>query len=576
MSTAFQKFKIKSTLEYTADHFELSFTGSEPFRNKTTTDTVTLTIGFLDSFNVPQTIISLDGGFTDEFQITLTPKSITGVKNGRDQGFNALDKKFNKRYYRFPQVPPPVPPPVLDSFGHVIPPIPFVTGQFKASQIAAEAAAHAGLSLSWGCPDYQILSTFFASGRVIDTIRKLVRPFTFVAPFQADIFIEGNVLVIRPRLGLNPAPNYTITMANMKRESATFRVRKTQRYGLVTLIGSANALNQTGNVFVEGQIVLVDTQESFSSDGELLSRVVTTSTYSTPSKNLLEMIKETYTQASEGGGGGVFLTRRDTTENDWEPVLIDTAGPVTQKKHIAQSVQSEGFDDNGNWTTLERTETGYAYDGNGFELGETTVVSKLDQNANPPQLVPDSMTIKTMRDIATLITEQTTEVYQFTNEATSQFSGTFQSSITRPVLVSRDTQQQAGTRPGGPGRARPLTVGNDGGQQAEVSLLISTDPFSVDVQESVPDLTRAQCITILQQFQQASYVWQYEAIFQGVNMPWIQRGQYLQITGILAEDGTTPIVLPTMLVLEVEDDYDESVQHAKSVANIRCIGWSTT
>jgi hypothetical protein len=225
---------------------------------------------------------------------------------------------------------------------------------------------------------------------------------------------------------------------------------------------------------------------------------------------------------------------------------------------------------------LERTVTGYSYDGNGFELGETTVVSKLDQNANPPQLVDDSMTIKTMRDTATLITEQTTEVYQFTNEATSQFSGTFQSSITRPVLVSRDTQQQAGTRPGGPGRARPLTVGNDGGQQAEVSLLISTDPFSVDVQESVPDLTRAQCITILQQFQQASFVWQYEAIFQGVNMPWIQRGQYLQIAGILAEDGTTPIVLPTMLVLEVEDDYDESIQHAKSVANIRCIGWSTT
>jgi hypothetical protein len=575
MTTSFDKFKIRSTLEYTADHFTLSFTGSEPFRTKTVTDTVTLTIGFLDNLNAPQTIISLDDGFTDEFEITITPNKISGVKNGRDKGAAALDGKFNKRYYRYPQVPPPTPQPEFDSFGHLIPPVPFVVGQFNASQIATEAAAHAGLGLAWGCPDYQLQSTFFASGRVIDTIRKLVRPFTFVAPFQTDIFVEGNSLVIRPRRGLNPAPDYTISMTDMKRESATLRVRKTQKYGLVTMLGMANALNQTGNVFVEGQLVLVDTQESFAPDGTLMSRVVTTSTYSTPSKNLLEMIKETYTQASDGGGGGVFLTRRDTTENQWEPVLIDTAGPVTQKKHISQSVQSEGFDDNGNWTTLERTETGYAYDGNGFELGETTIVSVLDQEANPPQLVPTSMTIKTMRDVATLITEETTEVYQFTNEATSQFGGTFQSSITRPVLVSRDTQQQAGTRPGGPGRARPLTVGNDVGQQTALSLLVSTDPFSVDVQESVPDLNRAQCLTILSQFQTASYVWQYEAVFQGVNMPWIQRGQYLKIEGITAEDGSA-ITLPSMLVLEVEADYDESSQKAKSVASIRCIGWSTT
>jgi len=574
MSTSFLKFTISSTLEYSADHFTLAFTGSEPFRTKTKTDTVDITIGLLDSGNNPVTITFLDSGPVDEFEITITPNAISGNKRGRDQAAFALDRKFLKRYYRSPNTIP-VEPPKFDSFFTPIPPIPATVGVFNASFIAKEAAAAAGLKLNWGIPDYQIQENFFASGRAIDTIRKLVAPWQLVAPFQADVYVVGNVLTIKQRRGLNPLPDYTISMADMKRETAVLRVRKTQKYGLITLTGAANALQKQFGVFVEGQKTLVDTQEAFDPTGLLLSRVITTSTYATPSNVLLDQIKETYTNSPDAPG--VFLTRRDTTTNDWEVVAIDTRGPITQKKHISQTVVSEGFDDNNNWQTLETSETGYSYDGNGFETGETTVVKKLDTSVTPSVMSPDSMTIKTMRDVATLIVEQVTEVYGYTNEATSAFGGgTFTSSIRRPFLQTRDTQQQSGTRPGGPGRAQPFNIGDTGGAQMQTTKLLSTDPNAVDVQANVFDLTVLQVRQVLAQYQAASFIWEYEAIFTGVNMPWIQRGQYLKIENIPSEVDGTFIDVPTMLVLEANAEYDESTGQPKSTVQIRCFGWSTT
>src|SRR5512143_3849836 len=115
MSTSFLKFTINSTLEYSADHFALAFTGSEPFRNKTKTDVVTITIGLL-SGTTPLTITFLENGPVDEFEIHITPKGISGTKHGRDAASLALDKKFNKRYYRYPNTIP-TEAQTFDSFG---------------------------------------------------------------------------------------------------------------------------------------------------------------------------------------------------------------------------------------------------------------------------------------------------------------------------------------------------------------------------------------------------------------------------------------------------------------------------
>lgn len=579
MSTAFQKFTISSTLEYSADHFALSFTGSEPFRNKTKTDTVALTIGFLDSLNVPQTITFIDSGPVDEFEIVITPNSIVGTKHGRDEASFALDGAFRKRYYRYPRTAPPDVPQVT-TFGQVIPIVPFVEGQFFASFIAKEIAHAVGLKLQWGLPDYILQNDFFAAGRAIDSIKKLVRPFTFVAPFQADIFVQGTTMFIRPRRGVDVQnPDYTISLKDMKRESVTLRVRKTQKYGLVTLRGQAASLpthlvgvEDIPNEFNE---TTTNTQDTFDDTGTLISRVVTESTFERPSNNLLTLVKSTYTISPTELGTGLSLSAVETTTNNWDTVGIDRSNPIAQKKLISQSVISEGYDtdNSGNlvWVTLQTITTGYSYDDNAFQTGETTITKKIDRSTDPPGLVIDSMIVKTMRDTGQLLTEYTTETYTVD---TSQGAGN-----ERFVLDTQTTQQQGGYRPGGPGRAQPILAGSNGtpGQSIIVNKIITpaTDPFAVDVNEDAGDLTRAQMIAIIAQFEKANFIWEYEAIFTGVNMPWIQRGQYLRITDVTAEDGSA-ITLPVMLILEANSEHDESGMRAKSKVQIRCIGWSKT
>lgn len=566
MTTEFQQFDIDATLEFTANHFRARFVGSEPLRNKTATDTVNLSIGLIDSGNTPQTIAALVNGHTDEFEVTFTPSSVTGVKNGRDAGWRAVDYFFNKRYIREP---------VTGVIQQVVPPlgfkvIPEEVGQFFASTIAAEAAAFASLSLIWGIPDYKLGSTFVASGRVVDTIKRLVKPWQLVAPFQADVFIDAETIVVRQR-NPNSAPDFSIDFTEARRSSLTVRAKRTQKYGQVVLLGTAKAMDLDHNAFVEGEVTETDLAETFDPTGNLLSRVLTTAIYSTPSKNLLSQVKETYTRADEGAG--LFLSSRETLTNQWDPVAIDTAGPVTQKKHVSQLMVREGYDDNQVWQTVEQVDTGYSYDGTTFQTGETSLSKKFDPDAENPGfppggLVDDTLLVKSMREIGTLLVEQITENYQF-QDVQSQF----QSGTRRPVIQNRDTQTQAGVRPGGPGRARPRSTGDNRGQQEMVFKVISSDPDAVDVQESLPDFTLAMLNQALAQFQAASGLWQYEVILEGVNMPWIKRGMYLEITNVPSELTGVTIPLPVLLVTEVVSNYDESVQEAKSLATIRAFGW---
>lgn len=569
MSTSFLKFSINSTLEYSADHFALAFTGSEPFRTKTKTDTVSITIGLL-SGTTPLTITFLDAAPVDEFEIVVTPRGITGTKHGRDQAANALDGKFQYRYYRYPRTAPPDVQ-QFDSFGQPIPIIPFTVGQFYAQQIARAAAAAVGLTLSWGVPDYILQNDFFASGRVIDTINKLVRPFTLVAPFQADVYVIGSTLYVTPRRGPNPAADYTIAMSAMKRDTATFRVRKTQKYGLVTLRGQAASLPThlvgVQEVPTEFEESSSSTDETFDATGTLISRIITTTTYQQPSGNLLREEKQTYTISPSELGIGLSLSALETTDNFWDTVGIDRANPVAQKKLLSQTHVIQGYDQDINgWLVTQVDYTGYSYDDNAFQTSESTLTKKFDRDTN--QLETSQLVTKTMRDIGTLLVE-----YQTSSYVVDQSQG-----FDSYTLQNRHTQQQGGVRPGGPGRAQPLLASNAGqsGRSIEVSKLIDTGPYAFDVNEDAGDLTRDQMLAILAQYTAANYIWEYEALFEGVNMPWIQRGQYLKITDIESEIVGTNIELPTMLVLEANASYDESIQGAKSTVQIRCIGWSAT
>jgi hypothetical protein len=574
MAVNFQSFDIDSTVEYATDHFDVTFIGSEPFRTKTKTDTVDISVGFLTGTGLPSTITFVDGGFVDEFEVEVDPFRIVGHKHGRDAIAFAMDSFFEKRYYRYPETIP-VAVPEFDSTGVQTPTSfpnvpPAVVGNFFASKIARDAVESIGLTLNWGIPDYIVQKSFFASGRVIDTLKRLIRPFSTVAPFQADIISRGSTILIQQRKGVDvPVADFSISMKDMKRESMTARVRKTNRYRRVTLSGKPNNTDQSGTVFIEGELSLTRTDETFASSGALLSRTVTETKLSTPSNNMLTQVVTKYLPDSHNS---LQMVSRQTTTNEWEAVLIGNIGPIGQKKLISSIVVSEGFDKNKHWVTLAQTDVGYSYDGDKFETGQTTVVKKLNQSKTPNVLEPNSQVIITKARIGTLLVETVTETYGYKKNTQN---------VLVPFLKSRVSDQQGGTPPGGPGRAQPQVRGLDAGAALFIVRTIDPDGF-VDVTESFPDLPLrpeaggANLLQIMDYYRKANYVWEYEVIFQGVNMPWIQRGIYLQITDVRSEsDPSDPIVLPIMLVVDVETNYtEEKPEESKSMAKIRCLGWS--
>lgn len=576
MTTLFQSFSIDSTVEFATDHFDVKFIGSEPFRTKTKTDTVNISVGFLTGTGLPSMISFVDGGFVDEFEIEVDPFKIVGQKHGRDAIAFAMDSFFEKRYYKYPEAIPPVVE-EFDSTGQPVPTTlpnvpPAVVGNFFASRIAQDAAESIGLTLSWGIPDYQLQKSFFASGRVIDTLKKLIRPYTTVAPFQADIISQGSQIIIRQRKGVDvPVADFSISMKDMRRESMTARVRKTNRYRRVTLSGKPNNTDQSGNVFVEGEITLTRTDEAFAATGALLSRTVTETTLSTPSNNMLLQIVTKYMPDSHKS---LNMVSRQTTTNDWEVVAIGNVGPVGQKKLISSIITTEGFDKKKHWTTLAQTDIGYSYDGDKFETGQTTVVQKLNQSKTPNVMEPNSLVVITKARQGTLLVDTVTETYGYKKNTQG---------VLVPFLKNRVSDQQGGTPPGGPGRAAPQRQGLNSGAAEFIVRTIDPNGF-VDVNESFPDIPvrpgpgGANLLQIMDYYRQANYVWEYEVIFQGVNMPWIQRGQYVQITDIRSEnDPNDPIVLPIMLVVDVQTSYtEEKPSDSKSMAKIRLLGWSQT
>ncbi len=566
MTTEFQRWQVDSTVEYGTDHYDVTFVGSAPFRLKPNPDTVNLKGGFLSSTGTPQTITVVGGGPVDEFEIAVDHQRIVGQKHGRDAIASAFDSLFEKRYYRFPEA---VPPDVdqFDSTNTKLPaPPPGVSGIFKASQIAKEAAASAGLTLEWGIPDYEVQRTFFASGRAIDTITRLVRPYTTVAPFQADVVSEGTAVQVLQRRGVDvPAADFTISLADMRRSSLTARVRRTATYRRVSLLGRANDTGKDAQgVFIEGEQTLVRQDDRFNAAEKLIERIITMSRLSTPSNRMLVQVVEHYAPNSKGA---LALTSRQATDNVWEPVAIGAVGPVAQQKLTSSTIRGEGYDAKKVWRTLTLDEKGFSYDGNGLETGSTDLLKKLNSKTNA--LDPSKLTSITKNDIGTALVEVVTETYGFQKSK-------FQANVLVPVLRTRVSDQQGGFRPGGPGRAFPQTRGSAAG--AQLSLVRTVDASgAVDVNESFADLDLNALKAIMEYYRAASGVWEYEVIFVGVNMPWIKRGQYLRVTDFESEVVGTNIALPVMLVADVVTDYtEEKPDDSKFVSKIRCIGWSAS
>lgn len=565
------RFSIDSILELPADHFDAEIPDSTIFRTANPgSDRVTLQAGLLSGTGSQMLVTQLTQGIIDEYELIITPTNMQASIHGRDPMAFVLDYFYKMRYVRIPETT------IIESVATAVT-IPSVSGQFLASQIAKEAVAFAGLTLAWEVRDYILQETFDAVGRVIDILRRLIRPWTLVEPFKAEILMVNNVVVIRQRTWPITMVDLTLQLSDMKRERLTVRKRKTKKIAQLVLHGQKVAAALVDNPDISGIYNALIGTVSFSdsetsqifADGRLISITTTTTNYMMPFRVMTSQLKETYTV-----GFGTVLSNRESIRNTWTFPSSDVSGQLGQPQQLSSHVTRERVDPSDPaqlFRLWDEESIGYSYDILGFQTGESRETKTLDLETGA--FVVASLVVKTTRDKGTLLVEHITESYT----AVQSISGV--GSMLQ--LQSRDTQTQGGHRPGGPGRKIPVSQAGSGqpsiggSLQLEVAVQLSTDPDAQDLEFSDGNLSLDDLNYLVTQFTAAQGLFEYEVQFDGVGMPWITRGLTLALTGIVAEDGVTPIPLPYLLITEVRSEYQETNQSRYTNA-MRAFGYLST
>lgn len=572
MTSDYASFGIDSALELVADAFNIEVNDSELFRQASAADRISLSLGLLDGTQ-QKTISQIQQGVIDEYEITITPNTINGRVRGRDPAAQLLDRYFKKRYIRLPA------PPVIASMTPPIGAVPEVRGRFTASQIAAEVVASVGLGLSYETQDYELQATFEAVGRVIDIIKTLIRPWTFVEPFKTDIYIVGQTVVLRQRPFPIMTPDYFLTLNQVRRKQITVRKRKTRKIGILTLRGAkiSEALTPdpdnatTGgfvNLFLSGEQTETDTQENFAPPNILQSIVTTVSVFSMPSHVLLRSIK---TEFVVDGNGGLILKTREKISNKWTAVAFDSSGAQGQPRQEESLITRERIDKsdaNKIFQLWDIQSIGYSYDGNGFLTGETDKTRSL--NLSIGVFTDTVMSVKTIRPKGNQLCEQIVTDYTFNIDAQEW------------DFVSRRTQTQGGFQPGGPGRAAPVSrtdttgqPGIGGSRQLEIVTVLSGDNDAQDLEISDENLNLAALQILQAQFTAVQGLLEYEIIFDGIGMPFVQRGKSIAFIGIEMENGSL-LNVPAIMMTSVKSKYQEKGDKSEYTLQATGFGWQTT
>lgn len=257
MTEEFKVARHRASLEFVADTFDVEVATAGRFNDRGPAKFLTLDVGYLDETNTPVTVRQVDAGRIEEWEVQFTPRAITGFIRGRDQAARLLDTYMNQIYGPNQNVVTPLN--CGQTTQTVSLPPPQSLGPAPASQIAKAACDLAGLTLLWQVRDYTVNSSFSATGRCVDVIKKLVEPWSLIAPFKVDVFLRGTTLVVRHRfpppvpLDLpessayppvppvpfpDPPAEFTMTLAQARRTGLKLKVRLLTRIGQVTFRGS--------------------------------------------------------------------------------------------------------------------------------------------------------------------------------------------------------------------------------------------------------------------------------------------------------------------------------------------------
>lgn len=570
---------VDQSVQLAADQFEVAFNGSAGFVEKPTA--ADLRTGLLDPYDpylTPEFIDHITDGTVDEHELHVEPGKMTSVIRGRNAMAKALETVIYVTYsVNFEQPGAPETPTTLAIQGFPsLPAIAGITvpeimhGQWKVSTILADICDRIGLGLAYGGPDYQLREDVVVNGPVLSTIQSLIEPFNHFEPSKMDVWVENGTLIIRPRGTAGPGVASQILDAHDARiTNLMLRQRDLDKVRVLRLIGSRTGTNLYFAID-PGDRTDVTTEEAL----DPLTNVVTMKIVTTKVVRILDNAVKSQTIqtfADRVNDQGVLtrgaLVSEKVTVSDWDD--LELAYPnviVNQPKEHNRVITESGFNqaigsEHTELVPMNRTSIMHHYNLTGYLTMQNTRKETWDTTPVPFGVVGwvlDSAESKQYEDNGA-------GMYCIT---TTQFGadGT-------PGDCRRTTAN--GTRPGGPGRRAAAGKNTNNEEPVTYAAVISLDVGAKDMTIQNKNLLPEHLAIIAAQAQAASGAVETEVSFTAAGMPWIKRGQYMQITGLHREDGVTEIPLGAGLVTDARIEYREAEGNPTYLSIVKYVYWET-
>lgn len=543
---------VDQTVAYAADQFEIELNDSQPYLDGVTAAAVAT--GLLDPYFAPDFVQHVSNGVVDEVELHVQPNRIGVVVRGRDIAALAADSVVNVVYSvdpaqpATPEVPLAIPGfptmPVIE--GVTVPAI--VHSTWTARSIAEDLCRRVGVGLVWDTNDYRMREDFSVNGSVFDAIQQLVEPFSHFERSKVDIWAEGDTLIVRKRRAPAVAP-LQVSAHDLRVTNLSVRDKYLDLIRVLRLTGSRTG--RSGVAVDPGDTTRETTDEIVDPlTDEVISRVVTTEVVRQLDGAVRSQIIETFQDAfnDQGTRFPMALVSRKTTSSDWDDLVLTFPNQIVNSPRENSNVCTEegwnpsasgGF---GGLANSVRTTVSHAYDSDGFLSAQHTKKEVWDDT--PTASGPTGW----------VLDEAETKQYRRNGTQTYQIRTTRFDSSGSPTDVRRTTA--AGVPPGGPGRS---TFGRGGSSLETVTYaaVISLEPRARDFSMSNANLLDTDLAVIAAEARASSGATEHEVSFTAAGLPWVHRGQYIEVVDLFAEDGVTPIPIGPALVTEARFEYRE-------------------
>ena len=587
------EFNVDQTVQLAADQFEAAFNGAEVFAARASLTTASIASGFLDAGLNPVLVSSIAGGVIDEFKLRVSmdggTQKMTSIVLGRDAAALAADSVILVKYSVRTSAPPtsqtsyaPGFPQLPRQPGLTEPEVVYVGPALSARYICEDLARRAGLSCLYQTTNYRFLEDFTATGSVLDSIRAVVEPFSHFEPSKADIWVEGTQIIVRARDVGGPASSLSVFDARLSHFDTQARE-----------LGRIRVLRLTGGVAINpkflavdpgtpvddspfaagvGELETIENTDETVQQGRVVKRVVLRETRRVRDHAILASRDETYLESVvDGIRKDLRLVSTLDVASDWEPLRLGYPNRIVNSpKELTRTSTTEGLtkiqdritgETTFVWEPKELVIMSQTYDKDtGFLLSQTTSKDTWDREKRSWSGAP-TWEIKTYR-------KNGAGTYQITT-VQHDADGT-------PGGPKRTTA--GGPPPGGPGRRAdgrsqlPPPERGPGDQTPIPGIPVtyaavidgSNGRGSRDFSLHNPNLLENDLAVIAAQARQASGKTEVELSFTAAAIPWLRRGQRLQLTGLEDEAGGS-IPLQLALVTECKHEFREGQSYRSHI-----------